>query len=71
MLSATIPNSAPCDDPVTSPVLVKVPPPFANRPTIPPVVFVALVKLTLRLFVAFAPAYKAAIPLPAGVPEYL
>ena len=71
VFSEIIPKSFSVDDPVIEPLLVNVPPPFANIPISPPVVPVLFTRFTFVLFVLFKTLYIIPIPLPVLLPEYL
>ena len=71
VFSPIIPNSFAADVPFIVPLFVKVPPPFAKIPTIPPVVEVLFTRFILVLLVALALSYTIPIPLPFVLPEYL
>ena len=71
VFSDTIPSSFLDDVPVTVPVFVKIPVPFASIPTIPPVVFTLLLRTTFTPLLLLIPPYIIPIPVPVVVPEYL
>ena len=71
VFSPIIPNSFAVDEPVIIPLFIKVPPPFAKIPTIPPVVAVLFIRLKLVLLVALSLSNTIPIPLPLVLPEYL